>query len=383
MESTAIAGGDRRIAVAFFHPHLDSGGVERVVQNLLIHLDRERFRPSLILSRRRGSLLPTVPPDVPVHDLEGRSAKFSVLALAGLLNRLRPSIVYSGTNASNLALLFAAPLLRFPVALLPSEHTPPSLYLEKAKWRGLRLSLMKHLYPRAAKVAVPLLEVGQELRRILDRPRLPLAVLANPVLPPDFAALLGEPTAFALPAGTAPLLVSSGRLNREKGMDVVLRALALLDGGPQAPRLVIQGAGPEEEALRTLARDLGLAGRVIFAGFVDNPYAVLKHADLVVQASRREGFGNVLIEAMAAGVPVVAADCPVGPRVILQEGRAGMLAPPEDPAALAAAVRRVLDDPQLAARLRAVGPQQGARYTVSRTVSDFQDEFAALAEALR
>lgn len=382
MESTPIADRRERIRIAFFHPHLDSGGVERVIQNLLIHLDRDKFQPCLILSRRRGSLLATIPDDVTIHDLEGRSAKFSVLTLAGLLNTLRPDVLYSGTNASNLAVMFAAPLLRFPVAILVSEHTPPSLYLQKAKWRRLRVALMKRLYPRAAKVAVPLAAVGEELRTVLGRPDLRLAVLANPVLPPDFADLAAAEPAFPLPAQDTPLLVTSGRLNREKGFDVVLRALAQVGGGPGAPHLIVQGTGPERQALQDLARDLGLSGRVTFAGFVENPYAILKRAALVVQASRREGFGNVLIEAMAAGVPVVATDCPVGPRVILQGGRAGMLVPPDDPAALAAAIRQVLGDPGLAARLRATGPPLSAPYTVSRTVADFQAEFIALAAAL-
>jgi len=187
---------------------------------------------------------------------------------------------------------------------------------------------------------------------------------------------------FPLPGGDCPLLVTSGRLNPEKGFDVVLRALAQLDGGPRAPHLIVQGAGPQLQELQALARDLDLSGRVTFAGFVENPYAILKKAALVVQASRREGFGNVLIEAMAAGVPVVATDCPVGPRVILKGGQAGILVLPDDPKALAAAIRQVLGDPVLSARLRASGPALSAPYTVSRTVADFQTEFAALAAAL-
>ncbi|MGD9547415.1 MAG: glycosyltransferase [Candidatus Krumholzibacteriia bacterium] len=383
MESTPTCNHPEPVRVAFFHPHLDSGGVERIIQNLLIHLDRDRFRPYLILNSRKGTLLETVPSDVEILDFQGRSAKFAVILLARILNRIRPQVVYSGTNASNLALMAARPLLRFPAALLISEHTPVSMYLEGRKWRAFRLALMKLLYPRATKVAVPLEDVGLELRRVLRRPDLPLAVLANPVIPPGFDDLLAADPGYGLPPEGTPLLVSTGRLNSEKGFDLVLRALALLGDLPHPPHLVIQGSGPEERELKDLAAGLGLDGRVTFAGYVDNPYAVLKRAAAVVQASRREGFGNVLIEAMAAGVPVVATDCPVGPRVILDGGRAGVLVPPGDPTALAAGIRTILTDADLAARLRREGPALRERYTVSRTVSDFQDEFAALGRALR
>ena len=365
--------------IAFHLPHFNAGGIERVVLNLLVHLDRGGFRPVLILGDRTGTLLERVPADVEVRDLGGRRASRAVFELARQVSACGARILYSGTNAANLTALLAGELLRRRPAVVPSEHTPPGLFLDGARFRGPRIAAMRLLYGRAACVAVPLAEIGRELREILNLPDLPIAVQPNPVLTEDFESLALMDPEIPLPPPGTPLITATGRLDPAKGFDVLLQAMALLSPRTPPPHLVIMGAGPQLKALQALTAELGLADRVTLAGHVGNPYAVMRRADLAVMSSRREGFGNVLIEAMACGVPVVAADCPVGPRVILQGGDCGLLVPPEDPAALAQAMDRVLGDKPLAGRLAAAGRKRAQEYTVSRTVRVFQEQFAELA----
>jgi glycosyltransferase involved in cell wall biosynthesis len=123
-----------------------------------------------------------------------------------------------------------------------------------------------------------------------------------------------------------------------------LRAFAALD--PQRElRLLIIGDGPERPALEGLAHALGIAERVAFPGFQQNPFAYMARARLFVLSSAWEGLPGVLIQAMACGTPVVSTDCPSGPREVLEDGRYGPLVPVGAVEALAAAITRTLDDP--------------------------------------
>jgi glycosyltransferase involved in cell wall biosynthesis len=147
-----------------------------------------------------------------------------------------------------------------------------------------------------------------------------------------------------------PLLLGVGRLHPAKAHDLSLRALARL---PNA-WLWIAGAGPEEASLRRLATTLGVADRVRFLGWREDTGVLYRAADVCVFPSRVEPLGNVVIEAWAHGLPVVAARA-VGPAALIRDGEDGLLVPVEDSDALAAATARLLRDAALRERLRANG----------------------------
>ena len=173
-------------------------------------------------------------------------------------------------------------------------------------------------------------------------------------------------------------LVAAGRLSAQKGFDVLLDALALVvaDGGDV--ELVLVGAGEEDERLRAQAERLGLGDRVDFAGHVGHLQALLAGADLFVLSSRYEGNGSlVLLEALAHGTPVVATDCPTGPRHVLRDGEVGDLVPVEDPRALADAVLAFCRDPAPLRRKARLGParardfdQQRAAVQIARLLAE-------------
>ncbi len=162
----------------------------------------------------------------------------------------------------------------------------------------------------------------------------------------DFAAV---PSAADLPPGR-PLLLGLGRLHTDKGFDLAIRALARLPGC----HLAIAGEGPERAALAALAGREGVAGRVHFLGWRDDPGALLRAADLFVCSSRIEPLGNMVIEAWSAACPLVAAAA-AGPAELIRPGIDGLLAPPEDPVALAAAIAELLGEPERATSLAEAG----------------------------
>jgi glycosyltransferase involved in cell wall biosynthesis len=163
----------------------------------------------------------------------------------------------------------------------------------------------------------------------------------------DFSGLL--PAELGLSEG-APKLLALGRLHSNKGFDTLLRALALLPGA----ELAIGGEGPEKAALEKLAAELGVAGRVRFLGWRQDAGALLAGCDVFICSSRHEPLGNVVLEAWSAAKPVVAVAAQ-GPSELIQDGRTGLLVPPESPEALALAVTSLLIDPDRAAALGAAG----------------------------
>ena len=296
------------------------------VLNWIRALPREAVQPSLILRARTGALLDQLPDDVQVDDLRGRRTALTVPALRRALAAQEADVVYSATSAMNLAVLAARP----KASILLSEHTSPKAYFAEAKLSAFRQMMVRRLYPRAAAILAPTSEIAGEIDEIISH-KVPCAVLANPVLSGPAPAWAPEPG----------LVVSAGRLVAVKGMDILIRAIAAID---PPVRLRIFGEGPEKPALEALCRELGVADRVELAGFTDRLQEEVARAACFVLASRREGFGNVLIEALHGGVPVVATALP-GPRAILEGGKNGTLVPPDDPAALAGAIRKTLESP--------------------------------------
>lgn len=193
---------------------------------------------------------------------------------------------------------------------------------------------------------------------------------------PNFAAPAADarPVARAgleTPEG-APLLLAMGRLHEAKAHDVALEALARL---PDA-FLWIAGAGPEEGRLKALAEGLGLSGRVRFLGWRTDASALYRTADLCLFPSRYEPLGNVVIQAWAHGLPVVAA-ASTGPAALIRDGQDGRLVPVDDPAALADAARDLLDDPAARARLAGAGLARVAgEFSPDAVVTRWRELFA-------
>jgi len=166
-------------------------------------------------------------------------------------------------------------------------------------------------------------------------------------------------------AGGGGGVVAMGRLDPQKGFDLLLHAFADLARRHPSARLTVWGEGRERAALEALRDRLGLADRVRFPGVTREPAAALGSADVFVLSSRYEGFPNVLGEAMALGRAVVATDCPSGPRDLVTDGIDGRLVPPGDAGALADGIAGLLDDVAERARLG-----DAARRSIERFAPD-------------
>jgi glycosyltransferase involved in cell wall biosynthesis len=206
--------------------------------------------------------------------------------------------------------------------------------------------------------------IADELVRVGGLATDKVSTIFNAVIGDDFTDRANapiEPSSAELTRAQAwfqnrqcPVFVTAGRLVEMKDHRTLLRGFAHYRK-TAAGRLVIMGTGPLQSELEELARELGIAEDVCFAGFVKNPLPFMRQADAFVLSSRSEGFGNVLVEALGCGTPVVSTSCPHGPRDILEDGRFGLLVPPQDHEALGKALGRILEQRDLwpPARLRA------------------------------
>jgi len=335
--------------IAFFLPSLAGGGAERVfvhLSNQFVLLGRE---VDMVLLRKEGPYLPSLDSRVRVVDLA--SSKLSgVVALARYLRREKPTVLISGMDVFNMVALLAVKLARLKTPTIVTIHLHLSTYTQSARRLHVRLLpfLAKNLYKSATAVVAVSSGVADDLASIIDMPRARIAVVYNPVAIPQIAP--GCPhTWFAPPS--CPVLVSAGRLDSQKDFITLIRAFSQVVM-KRPVRLIILGEGPEREALERLINELGIAENVLLPGFVENPFAYFAHAQLFVLSARYEGFGMVIAEALACGCPVVSTDCPSGPAEILENGRYGTLVPIANPAAMAQAIERALDEPADKAALR-------------------------------
>lgn len=178
-------------------------------------------------------------------------------------------------------------------------------------------------------------------------------------------AAWADTTPLALPDG-ARLLVAVARLDRQKGLDVAVRMLAQVRERHPGVVLAVLGEGPERAALTALATELGVADALLLPGRVGDVAAVLRQAELVVHPARWEGFGLALLEAMLCERPLVASAVSSIPEIVA-DGQTGLLVPPDDPSALAAATLRLLDDPGLARQMGAAGARRArSAFSVER-----------------
>lgn len=201
---------------------------------------------------------------------------------------------------------------------------------------GLLYSLYLYGGGRAVAVSKPLADALS--RRLLWR-RERLHDCPNAVIGDELLELAKQPPPCPLPDA---YLLAVGRLSPEKGFDLLLDAYALASRQVVLPTLLIVGDGPQANALNLQAQRLGIAAQVRFTGYLSNPYPLFRGARLFVLSSRHEGMPTALIEALALRVPVLATDCQTGPRELLDDGRLGVLVPPDDSQALAEGLLRGL-----------------------------------------
>jgi glycosyltransferase involved in cell wall biosynthesis len=237
--------------------------------------------------------------------------------------------------------------------------------------------LTRRAYRRADCFLANSHEMANGLREALALNPTRIRVIHNPI---DVAMVRRRANEPLAQSPSRPFIVTAGRLEYQKGHDVLLKAFAASHAA-RAMNLVILGRGTLEQALRRQAADLGVADRVSFPGFSENPWAWIAKAELFVLPSRWEGFPSVVAETLACAAPALVTACDFGPREVVEHGRSGWVVPPDDVGAFGAAMDMLLRRPDLTQQFRRNGPLRAASFDIDQMVEAYTDLFLEQAEA--
>jgi glycosyltransferase involved in cell wall biosynthesis len=333
--------------IAFVLPSLGVGGAEIVSVALGSEFLKRGFRADFVVGWHDEKASVRLPPFAGYVCLKTKQPRSALFPLARYLRERRPSAMIASQWPLTVLSIAAQKLVGSKARLAVCTHSAPShqcgrLTLPKRWVFKKSISL---IYPFAdARIAVSG-GVADDLAALAGLRRGDISVVYNPLFqrmasPDDFAA------AEAIWGGwSGPRILTVGNLAPRKNHPLLIGAFQKVVRSRDARLLILGRDQGAEGIVKAYAQSLGVADKVIIPGAVPNPSAYYLSANLFVLSSDTEGFGNVIVEALACGLPVVSTDCPYGPAEILAGGRYGILTPVGDADALARAILEALDSP--------------------------------------
>lgn len=366
----------RRILIVT--PSLSAGGAERAAMSLVSALVKKKWKVSVAVLAETPGPAVTVPPGVELVTLSAtrRIHPFAAILRLTVLSRQYEIVLAAQETAATTFSRAACRLARRP--FLAWTHIAYAKFENAMRPRDRFIA--RAVYRRLPYLVFPSEGALRSLATVVSRP----ASATWRVIPNFIDARSDDPAAPAWCKEWSawfefPVLLAVARLVQQKALDRLIRAHRMLLDGGIAHHLVIAGSGPEQSALRAEVTRLGVGATTFFAGHVDNPTEFYRRATVFGMCSRFEGLPLTLLEAMTAGLPVVAMDCESGPREVLHGGQAGILTPDGDERAFSDALARLLTDPAARRHYAAAGRAWAAEYTPERVMPQWEALLAEVA----
>jgi glycosyltransferase involved in cell wall biosynthesis len=362
--------------IMFFMYSLHDGGAQRTIVNIINNIDKEKFEVLLVLGSNLNNIyLDFLNPNIRICNLNSTKLRYCVVKLAKMIRKENPSLLFTTLNDNNITLLVAKMLSFVKTSAIVREASNRS---QSGRVTFLNRMATYLTYNFFASGVVALSKgVKDDLTTNFRIQEKKINVIYNPVevqeircksneLIDDIDFHEGEKTIIAI-----------GRLVDAKDYTTLLKSFQNVSDKEKV-RLLILGKGLLENKLRRLADELGISDKVNFLGYKSNPYKYLKKSEIFVLSSKWEGFGHVIVEAMACGVPVIATDCKSGPREIIENNRYGILVPVGDVEKLAEKIIEVLKDDKLRQKLTELGYERSHYFKASEITNQYArlfDEF--------
>ena len=316
-------------------PNFNGGGAERIAVNLANYYAEQGIDVSLLVFKGIGPYANQVSDKVRLIDLKITRTRYVFFKLLKALKNERPTHVLSVIRGSNILLGLVSFFSKSYKLFFREANTMNAVVSLPLLKRIIYKTVMRFSYISADGVIANSDDTRHDLIKNSIVSNEKVSVVGNPVLPTDYKekseAILNHPW---FDSQDFKVALSVGRLHSQKNQQLLVRAFARVSQLLPDLRIVILGEGEKKASLQKLAEELGVLDKFEIIAFQANPYPYYRNADLFVLTSDWEGFGNVLVEAMACGTPVISTDCPGGPKTILQNGQYGTLIPVGDEEAL-------------------------------------------------
>lgn len=339
----------KRPLICFPLSRFDLGGLERVQMHIATGLGELGFQEAIVTSKVKAEAEPILKSGALVLPLGGGRVIF-LFRLFHWLRKNKPELIITSANDIGcIVLLFRSFFLK-KSKVVWTQHlsiSGPLASSKRLKWIKLLLDrwLMRRLVKFSDLIVAVSNSVAEDMRLQIS-PDLPVRVIYNPVIFEGFEQHSREKVDWPWADQLVPTVVFVGRLAPVKRLDRLIQAFGLCAQWMPA-RLLVVGDGPELDRAKRMVADRALEEVCRFIGYCRNPLPWIRQADVLVLCSDAEGFGVVLVEAMACGTQVVSTDCPSGPAEVLGSGRYGRLVPVEDVNALATAIHKSLQVPYI------------------------------------
>lgn len=352
-------------------PSLAGGGAEKVAINIANDRARAGEIVDLVVFIKKGPYLSQVDERVNLIDIGAKRTRYAFFAMLKYLREYNPSSLLSCIRDSNIIVGLALCFVKLPKVIFREANT--FNLIDKMPWwsRYLTIFLMRFTYSNAHTIIANSDDTKADLvnHKIVLEGK--IIVIENPVLPDNYKDL-------SLKKFEAPwdgwqdlkVILAVGRLHQQKGFDFLIKAFQKVYSVNKSARLLIVGEGEERESLESQLEEGGVSPVACILGFQDNIFPYFLNASVFALSSRWEGFGNVLVEALSVGTPVVSIDCPGGPRMILENGKYGQLVAPNDLEAFSNALIAAIDKEQASCDREAlIG--RASEFTISRVVKKY------------
>jgi glycosyltransferase involved in cell wall biosynthesis len=330
------------------------GGIGRNIANLVTAWSALGVRVQVLVERDDGPYCARVRRSADLAVMRTSHALLGIPGLCRALRRFDPHAVITPNSRLTVLAIRARMFCRHRFQVTANVHNTYSRMFERldAGKRARRLARIRHYYAHCDRIIAVSRGVSGDFASLTDTQPANIHTIHNPVVTQDIMESARAPVAepwFNETADT-PIILNVGRLERQKDLLTLVSAFERVRSRRPC-RLVLIGDGRDRARIDTRIGQSPFREDIALLGHRDNPYPYMARAGVFVLSSLWEGFGNVLVEAMACGTPVVSTDCPHGPREILEDGRLGPLVPPENPDAMADAITRTLDHPPSASLL--------------------------------
>lgn len=339
--------------ISFFIPSMDGGGAERVILNLVNGLSQyKEISVDLILSKAKGKYLNDVSENVRIIDLQNKRTIASLYGLIKYLNKEIPDVLISAVTHANIVAVLAKLIVKKNIKVILTQHNMLSNALKQSNkiFSVLFSVAILLIYPRANKIITVSKNIEQDIISKFKINKKKVKTIYNPIMEKKIMEKSIEPLNHKwFTTDSPPVILSVGRLHPVKDYPTLIRSFKRLRERVEV-KLIILGDGDLRGDLIALSKELGVENDVQILGFVENPYQYMARAKVLVLTSIYEGFGNVIVEALGCGTPVVSTNCPGGVSEILDNGKYGSLVPVGDEESLSNAIFDVLEKPHFDSR---------------------------------